>query len=92
MLTEIDLDHYLMTLTEFEARPPSGAKSLFNEDTMSYAAAEAFAHFVDGDATVEHLAAYRAWMSYCRMTHMTDEELAGARAVAADWAQKLGVE
>jgi hypothetical protein len=89
MLNDVDLDHYLMTLTEFEARPPV---AMFNEEAMSYAAAAAFAHFVDGDATVEHLAAYRAWMTYCRMTHMTDEELAGARAVAADWAQRLDVE
>jgi hypothetical protein len=60
-------------------------------EEMSYAAATAFAHMVDDCATLEDLNAYRAWMTYCRLTHMSDAELVGARAVAEDCARKLGV-
>jgi hypothetical protein len=82
LLPEPDIDMYLADMHPLAPDPV---------EQMAYAAATAFAHMVDNIATLEDLNAYRAWMSYCRLTHMSDAELAGARAVAADCARKLGV-
>ena len=85
MLAQPDLEMYLADMDA----PPCPEDDAVEE--MSYAAARAFAAMVDNCATLEDLRAYRAWMTYCRMTHMTEAEMVGAIAVSEDCARKLGV-
>jgi hypothetical protein len=82
LLSEPDIDMYLADL-----EPPK----LEVEEALFSRAIIAFAHMVDGVATITDLTAYRAWMTYCRMTGSPDAALAGARAVASDCALRLGV-
>lgn len=86
MLTEFDLQMYITALEE----PPT--PDVDAVDDMSYAAAVAFTRMVDNCATVEDLAAYRTWMTYCRMRGDHEHTLIGAIAVSEDYARRLGVE
>jgi hypothetical protein len=60
-------------------------------DPVGRAAVVAFAHIVDDCATVEDLTAYRAWVTWLRLTGASDYEVQSSLDVA-DWlARKLGV-
>lgn len=85
MLAAPTIENYLADL---EAMEPI----VDHVDTMAFAAAHAFGRMVDEVATVEDLAAYRTWMTYCRMRGDPEHTLVGAVNVAAQWAERLGVE
>ena len=78
--------HYIEELDEMPC------PAIVDTDDMSYAAARAFAAMVDEVATVEDLAAYRTWMTYCRMRGDPEHTLIGAVSVSEHWAERLGVE
>ena len=82
LLSEPDIDMYLADL---EPPPVDVEAVLFNKAIV------AFAHIVDGAASLTDLNDYRAWMTYCRITGSSEAAMAGARAVASDCARKLGV-
>jgi hypothetical protein len=82
LLSEPDIDMYLADLDPPRVDP---------EEVMFSAAIVAFAHIVDGAATITDLTTYRAWLTYCRLTGTHENDIRGARAVAADCARRLGV-
>ena len=86
-LCDIDIDLYLATYDSRMGDP----RSTSAHDTLGDAAVQAFAHIVDDCPTLDDLAAYRAWITYQRMTGMSEHDLKGAVAVAAVAAYKLGV-
>jgi hypothetical protein len=61
-------------------------------DPLGYNAVIAFTHHVDGTATVEDLNAYRAWITFHRISGASEADLKTSVAVANNMARKLGVE
>jgi hypothetical protein len=80
------IDHYLAEMDSME-----DLRTLPATHELDQGAVMAFAHMVDNVATVADLEAYRAWISYHRLTGMSEYDLKGALAVANDTARKLGV-
>jgi hypothetical protein len=80
------IDHYLAEMDSMD-----DLRKLPANNDLDKNAVAAFARMVDNEATIEDLQAYRAWISYHRMTGMTEHDLHGAIAVANDTARKLGV-
>jgi hypothetical protein len=82
--TKAMVDHYVVEMKAaedwYEAADPLGE-----------AAVMAFAHHVDGVATVEDLNAYRAWITRHRLGGISEADLKSSVAVANHMARKLGV-
>jgi len=61
------------------------------EDYVSIAALEAIGSLVDGCPTLADLDAWRAWMTYLRLTGHSEEQVVSAAAVERQLADVLGV-
>lgn len=72
------------------SHPPRGRP--FPPEHIAAPATRAAFAFAAGKGTVEDVAAYRAWITWWRLSGDTDENLQGPIQRANIWAAKLGVE
>jgi hypothetical protein len=85
-MTDTMIQHYLDQMEE-----EADDRIHLKVGAMDEAAVTAFAHHVDGVATLADLCAYRAWIARHRLEGVSEHELRTSVAVADDMAKSLGV-
>jgi hypothetical protein len=81
------VDHYII-----EMKTAEGRGEVYDQpNTLDEGAVLAFAHHVDGVATIEDLTVYRAWITRHRLEGISERDLKSSVAVADHMARMLGV-